>query len=144
MPRYMASTITGAGSTTLPIASLYGTTGVRAKLAELHIFNQAATSVLLKLVRLTTTGTQGTALTEMPLTQEDQASIAQAFATHSVGPTITAGDLWRGSLGAAVGSGIIITFPVPLIIPNTANNGLGVVPSAGTGQICDVTFIWDE
>lgn len=144
MPRYIASTITGAGSTTLPIAALYGTSGVRAKVAEIHMFNTTATTVSLKLVRLTTTGTQGTALTEMPLIQEDQASIAQAFATHSVAPTVTAGDLWRGVLGSAIGAGIILTFPSPIVIPNTANNGLGVLVSAGTGQICEVTFIWDE
>lgn len=144
MSRYTVSAVTAAGSTTLPIVSLYGTTGVRAKVAEVHLFNTTTTAVFLKIVRVTTTGTQGTALTEMPLVQEEPASIAQAFNTHSVAPTITAGDLWRGSLGAAVGSGVILTFPMPLVIPATANNGIAVVVSTGTGQAVDATIIWDE
>lgn len=146
MARYMASTVTGAGSTTLPISALYGGTTVRPRLRELHMFNTTATAVALKLVRVTTAGTQGTALTEMAMISEDPAAIAQAFATHSVAPTITSGDLWRGYLGAAIGSGVILTFPDPggLVIPATANNGLAVVVSTGTGQVCEVTWVWDE
>jgi hypothetical protein len=143
--RYVTSAVTTAGSTTLPIISLYGGTTVRPKLRELHLFNTVATAVFLKLVRVTTTGTQGTALTEMPLTQEDPAAIATAFNTHSVAPTITAGDLWRGSLPAAIGGSVILTWPDPgLGIPATANNGLAVVVSTGTGVAVDCTLIWDE
>lgn len=144
MSRYMVSCLTTAGSTTLPIVSLYGGTTVRPKLRELHLFNTAATEVSLKLVRVTTTGTQGTALTEMPQIQEDVAAIATAFNTHSGAPTITTGDLWRGMLGAAKGSGIILTFPDGIAIPPTANNGLAVVVSTGTGQAVEATLIWDE
>lgn len=145
MARYTVSAVTTAGSTTLPIISLYGGTTVRPRLRELHLFNTTTTAVFLKLVRVTTTGTQGTALTEMPLIQEDPPAIATAFNTHSVAPTITAGDLWRGSLGAAIGSGVILTFPDQgLAIPATANNGLAVVVSTGTGQAVDATIQWDE
>lgn len=145
MARYTVSALTTAGSTTLPIISLYGGTTVRPKLRELAVFNTTATAVSLALVRVTTTGTQGTALTEMPLTQEDPAAIATAFNTHSVAPTITAGDLYRFTLGAAIGSGIVLTFPdTGINIPPTANNGLAVVVSTGTGQACNVTMQWDE
>jgi hypothetical protein len=146
MARYSAAALTTAGSTTLPVISLYGGTTVRPRLREVHLFNTTSTAVSLKLVRLTTTGTQGTALTETAMIQEDPASIAQAFNTHSVAPTITTGDLWRGVLGAAVGSGIIITFPDPggVAIPATANSGLGIVVSSGTGQAVEATLIWDE
>jgi hypothetical protein len=143
--RYVASAVTTAGSTTLPISSLYGGTTVRPKLRELHLFNTVATAVFLKLVRVTTTGTQGAGLTEMPLIQEDPAAVATAFNTHSVGPTITAGDLWRGSLPAVIGGSVILTWPDPgLAIPPTANNGLAVVVSTGTGVAVDITWIWDE
>jgi hypothetical protein len=143
--RYVASAVTTAGSTTLPIISLYGGTTVRPKLRELHLFNTTATAVFLKLVRVTTTGTQGAGLTEMPLIPEDPAAIATAFNTHSGGPTITSGDLWRGSLPAAIGGSVILTWPDPgLGIPATANNGLAVVVSTGTGQAVDATLIWDE
>ena len=145
MAGYTVSAVTTAGSTTLPIISLYGGTTVRPKLRELHLFNTTATAVFLKLVRVTTTGTQGTALTEVPLIPEDPAAIATAFNTHTVAPTITTGDLWRGSLGAAIGSGVILTWPPPgLGIPPTANNGLAVVVSTGTGQAVDATLQWDE
>lgn len=145
MARYTAACLTGAGSTTLPIISLYGGTTVRPRLREVHLFNTTTTAVSLKLVRVTTTGTQGTGLTEMPMVQEDPAAVATAFNTHSVAPTITTGDLWRGALGAAIGSGIILTFPdFGLSVPATANNGLAVVVSTGTGQICEATLVWDE
>lgn len=147
MTRYTASALTTAGSTALPIASLYGGTTVRPRLRELAVFNTTATAVQLKLVRVTTTGTQGAALTEMTLIPDDlpAASLAQAFNTHSAGPTITAGDLYRIQLPAAIGGGVVLTFPDQGIgIPATANNGLALVVSAGTGQACEVTWIWDE
>lgn len=146
MARYTVSALTSAGSTTLPIISLYGGTTVRPRIREIHLFNTTATEVSLKLVRVTTAGTQGTALTEMPMIPEDPAAIATAFNTHSVAPTITTGDLWRGMLGAAKGSGVILTFPDPggLVIPPTANNGIAVVVSTGTGQAVEATIIWDE
>lgn len=144
MSRFTASAVTTAGSTTLPIISLYGGTTVLPRLRELHLFNTTSTAVFLKLVRVTTTGTQGTGLTEMA--QDGVATaLATAFNTHSVGPTITSGDLWRGSLGAAIGSGVVLTWPdIGLVIPATANAGLAVVVSTGTGQAVDATLIWDE
>ena len=148
MARYTVAAVTTAGSTTLPIISLYGGTTVRPRIREIHLFNTTVTAVMLKLVRVTTTGTQGTALTEMPLVQEDPAAIATAFNTHSVAPTITAGDLWRGSLGAAIGSGVILGGGMlgegGLVIPPTANNGIAIVVSTGTGQAVDATIVWDE
>jgi hypothetical protein len=146
MARYTVSAVTTAGSTTLPIISLYGGTTVRPRIREIHLFNTTTTAVFLKVVRVTTTGTQGTALTEVSMIQEDPAAIATAFNTHSVAPTVTTGDIWRGSLGAAIGSGVILTFPDPggLVIPPTANNGIAVIVSTGTGQAVDATIIWDE
>jgi hypothetical protein len=145
LARYTVSAVTTAGSTTLPIISLYGATTVRARVREVHLFNVSTTAVFLKIVRVTTTGTVGSALTEMPLVPEDPAALATAFNTHSVAPTVTTGDLWRGSLGAATGSGVILTFPDQgLVIPATANNGIAVIVSTGTGQAVDATIIWDE
>jgi hypothetical protein len=145
LARYTVSAVTTAGSTTLPIISLYGATTVRVRVREIHLFNTTTTAVMLKLVRLTTAGTVGSALTEMPLVTEDPAALATAFNTHSVAPTVTTGDLWRGSLGAAIGSGVILTFPEHgLVVPATANNGIGVIVSTGTGQAVDATIMWDE
>lgn len=146
MARYTASLLTGAGSTTLPIASLYGAaSGGRPRLRELAVFNNTATAVSLKLVRVTTAGTAGAAVARLPQVFEDPAAVATCFNTHTVAPTITAGDLYRFVLGAAVGSGVVLTFPDNgIVIPMVASNGLAVVVSAGTGQACEVTFVWDE
>jgi hypothetical protein len=145
LARYTVSAVTTAGSTTLPIISLYGATTVRTRIREIHLFNTTTTAVFLKVVRVSTAGTVGAALTEMPTVPEDPAALATAFNTHSVAPTITTGDLWRGSLGAAIGSGVILTYPDSgLVIPATANAGIAVVVSTGTGQAVDATILWDE
>jgi hypothetical protein len=145
MAAYTVSAVTTAGSTTLPIISLYGSTTVRPKIREIGLFNTTTTAVALKVVRVTTTGTQGTALTEMPLIPEDPAAVATAHNTHSVAPTITTGDLARVDLGASIGSGVILKWERPgLGIPATANNGVAVVVATGTGQAVDATIVWEE
>lgn len=145
MARYTVAALTSAGSTTLPIISLYGATTVRARVREVWLTNTTVTNVSLKVVRVTTAGTQGAALTEMPLVPEDPAALATAFNTHTVAPTITTGDLWRGVLPAAIGGGVVLTWPDQgLVIPATANNGIAVVVSTGTGQVVEATIIWDE
>lgn len=145
MARYSASALTAAGSTTLPIASLYGGASSRVALRQIDIFNTVATAVQLKLVRVTTAGTQGAALTRVAWDSADVAATATAFNTHTVAPTITTGDIVRWQIPAAVGGGVIETFPTSgVVIPATANNGLAIVVSVGTGQACEVTFVWDE
>ena len=133
MPQYRVSALTSAGTTTLPIISLYGGTTTRPKLREIHLFNTTSTAVSLKLVRLTTTGTQGAGLIEMPDIPEDPAAIATAFNTHTVAPTITTGDLERWRLPAQDGAGLIVTF-----------GALGIVVSSGTGQVVEATLVWEE
>jgi hypothetical protein len=114
-------------------------------LMSLSVFNTTATAVSLKLVRVTTAGTQGTAQSRMPLDAADAASNGIVYTTHTVAPTITSGDLYRFLLGASIGSGVVLSFQAnPIIIPATANNGLALVVSTGTGQICEVTWGWSE
>lgn len=136
---------TGAGSTTLPIASIYGVAGVRAAVREIGVFNTTTTQVALAVRRVTTTGTQGTAQTEVYETDSAQTPLAAGFDTHTVAPTFVTGNLRVASLGAAIGSGVIWTFgDRGLVLPNTTGDGIVVVPLVGTGQICDVYFSWDE
>lgn len=147
MARFSAGCLTTAGSTTLPIISLYGTAGVVARIREIGIFNTTATAVALKLVRLTTTGTQGTGLTEATLTPQDAATaIASAFNTHSsTGPTLGNDMGYRCVLGAAVGSGVVWTFgDAGLCVTQAANAGIGVIVENGTGQACQAYIVWDE
>jgi len=142
MARYRVSALTAVGSTTLPIISLYGSTTVRPRLKELALFNTGLSPVQLKLIRLSTLGT-ATGLTEVADIAENPAPIAAAYGTHSgTAPTITAGDLYRMYLPS--GGGIVLGFDEGIVIPAVANAGLGVVVSAGTGQICEAMLSWEE
>lgn len=137
----------GAGSTTLPIASLYATAAVRPRVVEIGVFNTTTTAVNVGLSRLTTAGTSS-ALTPSYEDDNSQAAVATPRDTHSsTGPTISAN--WIRSVRLPTeGAGVIWTFgggKTPgLIIPNTTADGIGVIITSGTGQICDVWFTWDE
>jgi hypothetical protein len=149
MARFSAAWRTaGAGSTTLPIASLYATAAVRPKLVEVGVFNTTATAVAIALKRLTTAGTQGSTQTATYEDDNSQAAVTTPKDTHTVAPTITAVAMRQAVLGGAVGSGIIWTFgggkTSGIIIPNSTGDGVGLVIATGTGQICDVHFVWDE
>lgn len=136
----------GAGSTTLPLMSLYAAAATPAKLREIGIFNTTTTALDLVLRRLTTAGTQGAAVTEGQYDPATPVSQCQVFNTHTVGPTIPAGDLgYRCSLGGAIGSAMIWTFgDTGLIIPAGTANGIGILVENGTGQLCQIYFVWDE
>src|SRR6267142_1768833 len=108
--------------------SLYAVAAASGALRECGVFNTTATALAVKLTRLTTTGTQGSALTETQHDPDRPVSQCQAFQTHTVAPTL-GGDLgYRASLGAAVGSGVIWTFGGEGIrIPIGTANGVGVI-----------------
>ena len=149
MARYSGGFRTaGAGSTTLPIASLYATATVAPRLFAVSAFNTTTTAVVLRLAFLTTgTGTQGAARDELSWdSSQTGTAVATLFDTHTVTPTtITPGALAILPLGAAIGSGVIRTFEGDgITIPKGTTNGIGLIPMTGTGQICDVDFHWRE
>jgi hypothetical protein len=136
---------TGAGSTTLPIASLMGTANNNIWLVEVGVVNTTAVAVAMALRRVTAAGTVGSAQT---IQYEDGNSAAATAGnpvdTHTVTPTFVTGNLRVGAIGASIGSGMIWTFGGRgLIIPLGTGNGVCLVPLVGTGQICDVYFSWD-
>jgi hypothetical protein len=144
MGRYSAGwQSAGAGSSTLPIGSLYAPAGNRLILREVHVTNTTAVAVEVALRAFTATGTQGAGQTEIPHDPDQAAATGTVFDTHTVTPTITAGFLAHSQLPAAVGGGVIWTFEDGIYIPSGTGNGAGVIPT-GTGQICDLLFIWDE
>lgn len=134
-----------AGSTTLPIMSLYSATTVAPRVREIGIYNTTSTAVNLKLVRLSTAGTKGSSLTVAALSSADpETVVTTAFNTHTVAPTVV--DLgYRCTLGAAAGSGQIWTFDDwELVLASSATGGLGIIVESGTGQICECYFSWTE
>jgi hypothetical protein len=147
MTRYSAGYRTsGAGTATLPMASLYATTVGRPKLLEVGVFNTTATALNVALARFTTAGTSTAITTGGPEDDESQTAVATPRNTHS-GTAPTLGSILRyASLGAAIGSGIIWTFgggdSSGLVIPASLAQGVGLYTPQGTGQICDVYWVW--
>jgi len=136
---------TGAGSATLPMASLYASSTGGLWLVEVGVTNTATTAFECSLKRVTTAGTQGAAQT---VTYEENDGNFTAKGdprdTHTVAPTLVGGEVRRASIGASVGSGIIWTFGGRgLFIPSGTANGVALMPMTGTGQISDVYFSWD-
>lgn len=146
MPRYSAGVKTGAGSTTLPLISLYASAAVGAKIREIGAFNTTATAVDIKLTRMTTAGTQGAGLTEAPHDPDGPAASCTAVTTHSgTAPTLGADLGYRASLGAAIGAGVIWTFGDQGIrIAVGTGNGIGILIENGTGQALQAYIVWDE
>lgn len=146
MPDYAAGGLTTAGSTTLPIAALVGSASVRVHIREIGVFNTTATAVALKLCRLSTAGTPGSTLTTAQVQDpEGPTSIAVCKNTYSSTAPTTSDLGYRTQLGAAVGSGVVWTFGDDgLVIPATANAGVGILVENGTGQACQVYFAWTE
>lgn len=146
MSRFASGGLTTAGSTTLPLSSLYGSASGRIFITEIGIFNTTSTAVALKLVRLTTAGTRPTAWTSAPVSLEDAAAaVGLAYGTHTVAPTLGADLGYRCVLGAAVGSGVVWTFPDRVLtITATANAGIGLIVENGTGQAVQAYWAWGE
>jgi hypothetical protein len=136
---------TGAGSATLPMASLYASSTGGLWLVEVGITNSTTTAFECSLKRVTTAGTQGSAQT---VTYEENETNFTAKGdprdTHTVAPTLVAGELRRAAIGASIGSGVIWTFGGRgLWIPSGTGNGVALMPMTGTGQISDVYWSWD-
>lgn len=145
MARYSTGDRTGAGSTTLPLISLYAAAASSGAIREIGVFNTTATAVELFLVRLTTAGTQGAALVEALHDDNSQAAACTAFGTHTVAPTLGDDLGYRAVLGAAIGSGVIWTFgDTGLRIPEGVANGIGLLVENGSGQVCQAYIVWDE
>jgi hypothetical protein len=148
MARYAAAWRTaGAGSATLPMASLYAQATGSLWLAEVGVTNTTVTALSISLKRFSTLGTVGAVVPGVGYEENDGGVTTKGIAadTHTgTAPTAVAGEIRRASIGASIGSGIIWTFGGRgLFIPSGTANGVGLIPITGTGQICDVYFSWD-
>ncbi len=150
MPRFGAGTLTGAGSTTLPLMSLYSAASSVGALREVGVFNTTAVAVAVKLVRLDTKGTQGAGLVEARHNPKRPAALCTAFTTHTVNPALGDDLGYRAQLGAAIGSGLVWSFGEDGLVigPEDAAEqdifGIGLIIATGTGQACEAYFVWDE
>lgn len=137
--------VTTTPSNTIPLGSLYGSAAGRLSIKEIGVFNTTTNAVCVGLCRITTTGTRGAATSIGKFDIADtQTPGGVGYLTHSAGPTLTALP-FIATLGAAAGAGIVWTFGENgLVIPATADNGVGIYIPTGTGQHCDFYFVWDE
>lgn len=97
------------------------------------------------LARLTAVGTPGAGIAVAPWDNESPAANMTPFTTHSADATL--GTLLnRAPLGAAIGAGVIWTFwsGRGLHIQPGTGNGIGLILSTGTGQVCDHYMTWEE
>ena len=145
MARFSAGGRTSAGSTTLPIISVYSGATIGLSVVEIGVSNTTAVAVALKLCKLTTAGTQGTGLTETGHDTGAFTAGGTAVNTHSsTGPTVV--DLgYNITLGGVIGAGWIWTFGAEgIAIPAGTGNGMGVIVATGTGQVLDAYIVWEE
>lgn len=144
MPRCAVGGRTDALITSTRGPCLYATTGVRPQIRCIEVFNTTVTAVAVAVVRATATGTQGTALTEVALSDDSHTVIATGFNTHTANATVGS-PIRQASLGAAIGSGVIWTWgPGEFIIDNLTTAGVVIILPTGTAQHLDFTIEWDE
>ena len=144
MSRFSAGVETGAGSTTLPLISVYAAAGSGCALREFGITNTTVVTFRVRLVVLTTTGTQGAGLVEGKH-DPNSAPLCSVFGTHTVAPTLGDDLGYRATIGEAKGGGIIWTFGgTGIIIPKGVANGVGLIIVSGAGQVSDAYFVFDE
>ena len=144
MPRCAVATRTTAVCTATRGPSVYATTGVKPSIRKIEVYNTTATAVAVAVNRATATGTQGAALTEVPMSDDSHTVIATGFNTHTADATLGAA-IVQASLGAAIGSGIIWTWgPGEFTLDNATTAGVVISCPTGTGQHLDFSIEWDE
>lgn len=145
MPRYsfgMRGTVVGTNLRAM--MSLYGIAGVGGRLREVGVFNTTTTALAIALARMTNATGVGAGQTEGEYDENAPAPSCTIFAGHTADGGVGQ-ILKQASLGAAIGSGVIWTFgDSGIVLQPGTGNGLGIIVPTGTGQICDLYFVWDE
>lgn len=141
----VAGRSTVVGTTLRAIASVFAIAAKGFRLREVGIFNTTSTALAAALVRFTNATGVGAGLTEVAWDSTiDGTPQITAFAGHTADGAVGS-PIRQGSLGAAVGAGIIWTFGAGgLVVPVGTANGIGIICPAGTGQILDYYFDWEE
>lgn len=144
MSRYSAGmTAAGAGTTVRPIFGLLSTATINPSLREVGLFNTTVVACTYRLVQFTA-GTAGTGQTERKHRRDSAAASCLVSGLWTADATIGEDCGYRIVCGAAIGSGGILTFGEAGLEGDLgATAGLGLVP-VGTGQVCEVYFVWDE
>jgi hypothetical protein len=146
MARFAAGVKTGAGSTTLPMISVFSGPVTDIQVVECGVFNTSSTAFDVSVARISSgPGTVGAGLTENCLDNPSVTAVAQAFTTHTAGAPNLVHTGYRASI--AGNSGVIFPFGgMGIEVASAAStvNGLCVVTENGTGQAAQAYFVWVE
>jgi hypothetical protein len=117
--------------------------GARIFVYEIWICDTAATAANIGIARTSARGTASTTITPTLDNAIERDTVPPSGfildVAWSVAPTVTAADLPRWNLPAAIGAGVIMPFPDPITIP--PGTGLAIItPVAILLPICDITF----
>jgi hypothetical protein len=138
-------TAAGAGTTAVrPIFGILATAAIAPKVREIGLFNTTAVACTYRIVAVTggTPGSTVTAYADDLGILGTPSCLAKQLWTADVSSVLDTG--YRMVLGAAVGSGAILTFgDNGLRCALGATIALAVMP-VGTGQVCEVYMVWDE
>lgn len=146
MARYAAGFTTTATAAAAAIADLRSGSGERLYVREIGLFLAAATASSVGLYRPSTLGTASTTVAGQPVDPADAAATGSIGTAWSVAPAVSTNvPIRKAALPAAIGNGIIWTFP--------DRNGL-VVPvssslllwnwGAGANSILNGYIEWEE
>ena len=130
-------------ATTVRGPSLYCSADGGLRLLEVGVFNTTTTGFAVGLGIATALGTVAGALTEYCEDDPGHTVLGIANTSHSADATIAA-TVRQASIGAAIGAGVIWTFPDGLYRPEGVGNGVVLTCPTGTAQYFDFYFVWTE
>jgi hypothetical protein len=132
-----------AGTSTLPILSIAGSSTFSAILLSFSIWNTTAVACAYRLVRFTG-GTAGAGQTEIKTRLLAPAASATVAAGHTAAVTVGDDLGYRVYLPGTIGAGAIVPLGGGIETPTSGTTpGIGLV-SIGTGQICEIMYRWSE
>ncbi len=141
---YSASVVTPAAAAGAAYCALRAAAGDRARIRQIDIYTNAATSSSVGLVRSATVGTSSTSALGQAWDASDTAAVTSVDTAWSVAPTVSTNVfLKRYVAPATAGSGVIWTFPSGLVVPVSGSLLLWNY-GASAGSALSVTFTWEE
>lgn len=148
MARYSAVGTAAAGTAALPFGALNAAADAGLTVREIGVWSIGTVAARVGVFRSTTAHT-GTALIEKEFGGGilGQPVSAVALKSVTVAGTIEADAMTAGGIGAAAGSGFILTFYGEnngLVIPEGVANGIVLMEFVDTANTYDFYIVWDE
>ena len=136
------------GTSSRAIASVFSASTMGFRMREIGVFNTTSTAVSVALTRFTASTAVGALTTTVRWDPgiNQTAPWTSSYAGHTGDGGVGVSTYIRyGSLGAAIGSGIIWTFGGEGVVVDAGTaNGIGIVIPTGTGQTLDYYYDWEE